>query len=110
MGLGPRLPCIHRKLSGAVRVGSVQHHDATFYLQLEPSFYGGQQQIVREIRAVGLTQKRPTRQRAGSVVVKLTVRVPDAAFLPLRPQAIVVIPESMATTEPLEVVASDPKI
>jgi hypothetical protein len=85
-------------------------HDATFYLQLEPEFRrwiaSGEQEVC-SIKAVALTQKRPIRQRSGTVMVKLTVRVPDAAFLPLRPEAVVVIPEDMTVTGPIEVEAED---
>ena len=80
-------------------------HEATAYLQLEPDFYiayGGAEPTVRSIKAVALTQKRPQRQKSGTVLVKLTIRVPDAAFLPLRPEAVVVVPESMTIIEPVE--------
>jgi hypothetical protein len=82
--------------------------DATFYVQIEPEFVGRENPWVRAIKAVGLTQKRPQRQRPGTVMVKLTVRVPTAAFMPLRPEAIVVVPEDMTVTEPLVVEAGDP--
>lgn len=82
-------------------------HDATFYVQLDPSLYGGDNPRVREIRAVALTQKRPAKQRAGTVLVKLTVRVPDAAFLPLRPEAIIIVPETMTSLAPIQVEAED---
>jgi hypothetical protein len=85
-------------------------YDATFYVQIEPDFYrysGGER--VRSIKAVALTQKRPAQQRPGTVLAKLTVRVPEAAFLPLRPEAIVVIPEDMTVaSQPIEVEANDP--
>jgi hypothetical protein len=86
-------------------------HDATFYVQLAPDFYYppyGGDPSVREIRATALTQKRPRKPQSGTVMVKLTVRVPDAAFLPLRPEAIVVVPEDMTVATPLEVIAEEP--
>jgi hypothetical protein len=84
-------------------------HDATFYVQLQPSFYRiGENAQVREIRAIAITQKQPSPQRAGTVLVKLIVRVPDGAFLPLRPEAVVVVPEEMTVTAPIEVQAEDP--
>jgi hypothetical protein len=84
-------------------------HDATFYVQLQPTFYlsRGEHQV-REIRAVALNQKKPNQPRAGTVLVKLTVRVPDGAFLPLRPEAVIVVPEEMTVTSPIEVQAEDP--
>lgn len=81
-------------------------HDATMYVQLEPEFWTFRGETkVRDIRAVRMTQKRPVHQRGGTVLVKLTIRVPDNAFLPLRPEAIVVVPESMTSAEPVTVEA-----
>lgn len=87
-------------------------HDTTFYVQIDPTFYSyinseGERSL-SHIRAVAITQKRPSRPRAGTVMVKLTIRVPDAAFLPLRPEAIVVVPENMTMVNPIEVLANDP--
>lgn len=88
------------------------HHDATFFIQIEPEWSGypgpdGSRRLLA-IKAAGITQKRPTRPRSGVVVAKLTIRIPDAAFLPLRPEAVVVVPEDMVITSPVEVVAEDP--
>lgn len=92
-----------------------QHVDATFYAQVEPTFgrrYDHQVcemvEYVKHAKVVGLTQNRPDRPRRGVIVVKLTIRVPEAAFLPLRPEAIVVVPEDMTVASPLVVVAEDP--
>lgn len=90
-------------------------HRATFYLQLEAE-YGrryvdpvtGSVETVRAIKAVAITQNRPTKPRPGAVITKLTVEVPDGAFLPLRPEAIIVIPEGMTELAPIEVEAIDP--
>lgn len=84
-------------------------HDATFYIQLSPEFYRsyGDESRVRSIKAAALTQARPRKQQSGTVLVKLTVRVPDAAFLPLRPEAVVVVPEDMTAIGPIEVEADD---
>lgn len=60
------------------------------------------------IKATAITQKRPARPRPGVVLTKLTVRAPDAAFLPLRPEVVVVIPENMVVTSPIEVEAGNP--
>lgn len=86
--------------------------DATFYVQIEPDFSrwsvdaNGDARL-DSIKAVALTQKKPERPRSGVVVAKLTVRVPNAAFMPLRPSAIFVVPEDMVTTNPIEVEAGD---
>lgn len=87
--------------------------DATFYAQVEPEFgrtyrSGETVDIVKSAKVVAVTQKRPDRPRRGVVVTKLTIRIPEAAFLPLRPEAIVVIPEDMTAPYPIEVEAGDP--
>lgn len=82
---------------------------ATCYLQVQPEFfrYLGEQKV-REARIVRMTQRPPEgNQRGGTVLVKITVDIPDGAFLPLRPEAVVVIPEGMALTKPIEVEAED---
>lgn len=77
--------------------------DATFYAQIEPSFYRRYRQTdaprLHSIQATRITQKRPAKPMPGCVVVKLTVRIPDAAFLPLAPEAVIEIP--LAHTEPI---------
>lgn len=90
----------------------MSHVDATFYAQVEPEW----QNYVKPdgtrnlwgAKVVNITQKRPNRPKGGTVLVKLTIRVPEAAFQPLRPEAVVVIPEDMTVVEPLEVFAGDP--
>lgn len=84
--------------------------DATFFAQVDPEWrnYYGQEPTLVGARVVTITQKRPRKPKGGTVLVKLTIRVPDAAFLPLRPEAIVVVPEDMTVVTPLEVEASDP--
>jgi hypothetical protein len=86
--------------------------DATFYAQVEPDWGwapSGQDRPVRGAKVVAITQKRPGKQKSGTVLTKLTIRLPKAAFMPLRPEAIVVIPEDMTVTEPVEVIAEDPR-
>lgn len=63
---------------------------------------------VKRAKVVGLTQKRPESPRRGTVTVKLTLRIPESAFLPLRPEAIVVIPDEMTQANPIEVIAQEP--
>lgn len=90
--------------------------DATFYAQVEPDWSrygyelidGERVQRLDGAKVVRITQTRPGKQVSGTVLVKLTIRVPEAAFRPLRPAAIVVIPEDMAVVEPLVVEAGDP--
>lgn len=85
--------------------------DAEFYVQIEPDWYRGfSEPRLRGAKAVAITQKRPTKPRGGTVTVKMTIRVPDGAFLPLRPEAVVVIPTDMTVVTPLEVVAEDANV
>lgn len=85
-------------------------HDAAFYIQVRPEFLrafnGGQR--LKAIKAVAMTQHRPARPQPGTVLVKLTLRIPDAAFMPLRPEAIVIVPENLTEAGAIEVEASDP--
>jgi hypothetical protein len=94
---------------------SADHVNATFYAQVQPTFgrrYDAARhesvECVRSAKVVSITQSRPERPRPGVVVVKLAIRIPEAAFLPLRPEAIVVIPEDMTAPYPIEVEAGDP--
>lgn len=89
--------------------------DATFYAQVEPQ-WGYQTTYDRKngvpprllgAKVVATTQQRPGRPRSGVVLVKLTLRLPAGAFLPLQPEAVVEIPDSLTETV-LEVTATDP--
>lgn len=88
-------------------------HSATFYVQLEPErghwedMNTGERAILGA-KAVGITQSRPRKPRPGSVVIKLTVDLPEAAFLPLRPEAIITIPAEFTDSTPILVEALDP--
>ena len=85
-------------------------HDATLYVQIEPTFYSwGDPPKLAGISAVRMTQKRPRSQLPGTAVVRLTVRIPDVAFMPLRPEAVVEIPADLVVIEPLYVEAGDPE-
>lgn len=82
--------------------------ETTFYVQVEADVrtnYSGE--YVRSIKAVNLTQKRPTQPRPGAVMVKLTLRMPHEAFLPLSPEAVIEIPASL-TERIVEVEAIEP--
>jgi hypothetical protein len=86
-------------------------HDTTVYLQVEPVFWkwgNTDDPSLSSIRAVRMTQKRPAKQKPGTVMVKLTLRIPDRAFLPLRPEATIVIPEDLIAVESITVEAGDP--
>lgn len=88
--------------------------DVPVYLQVEPrkrrwdpetSRYDG---AVTEATVVAMTKTRPGKPRCGTVVVKVTLRIPSAAFDPPRPEAVVVIPADLTDAHPVVVEASDP--
>lgn len=88
-------------------------HKAAFYVQLEPVFgYGTDpatgERHIRGAKAVGITQSRPSKPKPGTIAVRLEVLVPQSLFLPLRPAAIIALPEDLAVlATPVEVTAKD---
>lgn len=84
---------------------------ATFYVQLEPVFGFGTdpatgERYIRGAKAVAITQSRPTRPKAGTIAVRLEVLVPQSLFLPLRPAAVIALPEDLGVlSTPVEVTA-----
>jgi hypothetical protein len=84
----------------------------SFYVQLEPEFYAHRgidgERALRAIRAERITKRRPVQPLPGVVTVKLTVDIPDEAFYPLRPEAVVTIPAELTQTSPVEVTAEAP--
>lgn len=89
--------------------------DASVYLQVEPTWRDGRWErdangelVLDGAKVARMTLGRPPRPKPGTVLVKVVLRLPAVAFLPLRPEAIVVVPEAMVEGVPLEVVAVDP--
>jgi hypothetical protein len=86
--------------------------DATFYAQVDPAWSSwvdrDGERVVQAARVDRITQGRPSRPKPGCVLVKLTIQLPKAAFYPLQPQAIVIVPDSMTELTPVEVEAEDP--
>lgn len=87
---------------------------ATVYLQVKPEYrrwYAASQRdtadAIEGAKVVGSTQNKSQRPQPGTVEVKLTIEIPKGAFLPLRPEAIVVVPESLTQPHPVEVEAHD---
>jgi hypothetical protein len=81
---------------------------AATYLQVKADFWMGDR--VRSAKVVRATQKAPgDAQLPGTVLVKITLDIPENAFLPLRPEAIVTIPADFAIAKAIEVVAEDPR-
>lgn len=68
------------------------------YLVIEPirSRYSGNAVGAKLAR---ITQKRPTSLPNGAVAVAITVQLPAAAFEPLKPAALIVVPEELVQHE-----------
>lgn len=85
----------------------------TFYVQIEPEFSryrtrNGEPEISK-IKATAINQNRPQHPRSGSVVIKLTIEVPESAFMPLRPEAVIVLNEDqLMNADAITVHAEDP--
>lgn len=91
------------------------HVDAVVYVQVEPEWYrygsaGSDERPLTGAKFARATQQRPTSPKPGAVLLKLTLRIPAAAFYPLRPEAIVVVPETLTEATPVEVTAEDPHV
>lgn len=88
-------------------------HKATFYAQVKAKRgYGSRNpdtglRPVSEIRLSKITQSYPATREADTVILKLTVEVPDSAFDPLLPNAVITVPEGMVI-HPIAIEATDP--
>jgi hypothetical protein len=87
--------------------------ETTFYAQVVPKFgrrwdraTGTWIDKVDSVTCKTITQKRPA--KPAGVVVKLTLRFNEAAFLPLKPAATIEIPDSLvAISQEVDVEALD---
>lgn len=82
-------------------------HEAVVYAQVQATFSRWDKDRVDSLKVVKMTQSKPTRLEANSVVVKLRLQLPDTAFQPFSPSAIITVPESMVD-KPTVVIAEDP--
>lgn len=64
----------------------------TCYLEVRPGRY------YNELRIVKATSKKPRVTTEGSVLVKLAISIPGAAFEPLAPSVVVDVPAEMLVT------------
>lgn len=90
-----------------------EHIDVPVFLQVSPKWVSpradkNKPESIKSGTVTGSTVKKPSRPTPGSVVLKVTLRIPKAAFVALQPEAIVVIPEHLTTGVPIEVTAEDP--
>lgn len=95
-------------------MSAVRTVDAKFYAQVKASFgkrydsnVGSQVPMVRDAKVVSITQQRVP-AKAGCIVVELTLRFPEAAFLPMQPAAVITIPDNFVGMDMVEVEALDP--
>lgn len=86
------------------------HVTATFYAQVEPiwPYAATEDSAPVGAKVVRIAQKRPDKPVSGTTLVKLSIQVPKSRFMPLCPEAVVVIPENMAEIQPVHVEALDP--
>jgi hypothetical protein len=91
-----------------------EHVEASFYVQIQATRNGwaprgpNGEQPVSGAKAVRMTLGRPDARVSDAVMVRLTVRLPIAAFAPLEPQAVVEVPASMIERAVIEVTADEP--
>lgn len=70
-------------------------HDAEFYVRIKAKRYAYGSKAVIAVAAVSLTQSKPANLPKDTVAVKLTVRLPDAVFDALTPEALVIVPAEL---------------
>lgn len=87
---------------------------ATTYLVLEASRYRYGRpdpetglKPVDSIRVVASRVNRPAQLERDQVAIKVTVEVPEGAFDPITPAALVVVPEDLIDRRPIDVEAED---
>lgn len=60
-----------------------------------------------QLRVIKATQREPDVVESGCVVVKIQLRIPQSAFAPLQPQAVITVPEELVQ-HPIHAEAVDP--
>lgn len=73
----------------------MKSHSTSFFVVLKPTFGVYDKESVSSVKAVKISQNRPNTLAKGEIAVKLTVDVPEKAFSPFQPEAVVKIPESV---------------
>lgn len=83
-------------------------HDTTFFVQIkkhDQSRYRNGKYI--STSAVKITQDEPVRLESGCVAIKLTVRLPEEAFHPITPSAVIDVPSSLVQPQ-MHIIVEDP--
>lgn len=84
---------------------SVGTHEAIFYVQIRAHRYSWSS-MVRALTAVRVTKSKPVTLLDRCVAVKITMRIPDAAFEPFSPEVVIDVPIELVQ-RPIEVEAGD---
>jgi hypothetical protein len=79
--------------------------EATFYVQVQRNNYYRNGRG-HNARALTMTRQRPETVAPNCVVVELTVRIPDEAFEPIKPTAVIDVPIELVQRQ-VDVVAGD---
>lgn len=82
--------------------------ECTFYLQVQPTRSPWYPDRITGAKVAAVTKNKPENPRGGAVTVKLTLRLPEQAFLPLAPEAVVIVPDDLIQA-PVEVEAVSPE-
>ncbi len=82
---------------------TVRWREGSVYLQVEKDTY------ISRLKVARATQTKPRAPLGGTLLIKLTIKVPDKAFDPLEPEAEVTIGEGFALPQPVEVEVNPPE-
>jgi hypothetical protein len=80
--------------------------DAITYLTVEGTRRRYGDKVVHAAKVARVTQNPPAQLSKDQVAVRVTIRLPAKAFDPLKPEALVVIPEELIQ-HPVEVEATE---
>lgn len=78
----------------------------TFYVAVEPRFNRYWPERLMKLIATKVTTKKPSLSN-GAIAVKLTLEIPDEAFMPFEPAAIIHVPAELVTKDEISVEAVD---
>jgi hypothetical protein len=79
------------------------YREGDVYVTVRPDAYWN-----NKLRAVKATQEYPGSLPLDAVVIKIRLKVASAAFEPLKPEAVVVVPTHLTEHAPVAVEAIDP--
>ncbi len=78
------------------------------YLTIQGERYPyGVERPIRGAKVIAVHQNKPTTLRGDQVAIKVTIELPAAAFDPLHPEAVIVVPPELIQ-QPVEVEAVEP--